>query len=69
MPTLDPAEMTPVERARDVAALFARALRRLHNPSTAPPLQSVSSVPQKLPESILNGLAVPPNPSVTVHAG
>jgi hypothetical protein len=65
---LDPADCTPQERARAVAAILAAGLLRLHRPA---PL--ATHLPPQAPENSLesraNRLAVPPEKSVTVTAG
>jgi hypothetical protein len=69
MPTpLDPAELTPDERLRQLAAILATALLRLAHPaipSNSSPLSALENSAKSLP----NQLAVLGAKSVTVHAG
>ena len=62
---IDPLELTPTERLREVAALLARGLTRVHDRAGIPP----DPVVEKTSESETNDLATPPAQSVTVHAG
>ena len=69
MPTsLDPTELPPDERLRQLAAILATALRRLAHPAV-----SAETTPQPAaensPKSLADQLAVSGTKSVTVHAG
>ena len=57
----DPSDLTPDQRLRELASLFAAALLRLRKQDPAAFENSRDSLP--------NRLAVRPNPSVTVHTG
>jgi hypothetical protein len=66
--SLDPADLTPNERFRELARMLAVGLLRLKHP--VHPADSLpSSAPQKFSDSPTNQLDVPPHKSVTVHAG
>ena len=62
---LPPDQLSPDERAHEVAAILARGLRRLRGRAVLAP----TSVSQKSPESLANELAKCGEKSVTVHAG
>jgi hypothetical protein len=62
MPESSPADLPPANRFRELARLLAAGLLRLRHPV-------LPSAPQKFGESDLTALALPPHPSVTVHAG
>ena len=63
-PLLDPADLSPEDRFRELAALLATALARLPRPIP------VTLPPSKLlREKSRNELAVSAEKSVTVHAG
>ena len=66
--SIDPADATPEERARAVAALLATGLLRLRVASTGARI-TPTSAPQELSESVPNELALPAPKSVTVSAG
>jgi hypothetical protein len=61
----DPAEHSPADRAREVAALLAAALRRLRDRAALGP----DSLSQKCSDSQTNELAVSAHKSVTVSGG
>ena len=62
---VDPIELTPAERMRELAALLTRGLLRSRARAGTPP-DPTSEKPFK---TGTNDLAVPPDTSVTVHAG
>jgi hypothetical protein len=64
----DPADHSTEDRTRAVGAILAAGLLRLARPVT-PPETPPTSATQKSLESAPNWLAVPADPSVTVHAG
>jgi len=57
----NPSDLTPEQRLRELASLFATAILRLHEQDPAAFENSRESLP--------NRLAVRPEPSVTVHTG
>ena len=57
----DPADLTPDQRLRELANLFATAILRLREQDPA--------AFENSRESLSNRLAVRPQPSVTVHTG
>ncbi len=66
--SLDPALLTPDERFRELARIFATGILRLAHPVTAP--ETAPGPAAKTPlKSLANHLAVLPTKSVTVHAG
>ena len=69
MPTYlsDPAQLSPADQRRELAAVLAAGLLRLRRPAAGaePPVHG----PQKLPESTPNELATAAEQSVTGHAG
>ncbi len=67
-PLTDPAAIPPEEQLRAVAAVLAAGLLRLPRP-LLPPEAGLTSARQKSLESLPNELALPPDKSVTVHAG
>jgi hypothetical protein len=69
MPTsFDPAELTPDERARQLAIVLATALLRLAQPAVSAET-TPHPAPENSPKSLANQLAVSGTKSVTVHAG
>lgn len=66
-PDLDPVQMTPGERRREVAAILAAGVRRLRARSALESHQSsIAENPSEVGEKSLE--AVPENP-LTVHVG
>jgi hypothetical protein len=65
---LDPADCSPEELARAVAAILAAGLLRLRRAATGP-TSPPSATPENLSESPPNCLAVSGDKSVTVSAG
>jgi hypothetical protein len=61
---IDPAEASPAERARAVAAILAEGLRRLRNCPASPPILAT----QNSQDSTANELDVAGDTSVTVNA-
>ncbi|VTR95164.1 unnamed protein product [Gemmata massiliana] len=66
--SIDPADGTPEERARTVAALLAAGLLRLRGASMCLGTASTPE-PQELSESLPNELALSKQKSATVSAG
>ena len=62
-----PCPLTPAERSRRIAALFATGLLRLGTALPQPEPPPILG-PQKLPESTSNELATSGDTSVTGHA-
>src|SRR5262249_18450641 len=64
----DPADLSPEERARAVAAILAAGLLRLRTPIISQ--ESPSILPsENSRKRLANELALAPDKSVTVHAG
>ena len=69
MPSITrPADLTPEQRTRRIAALLATGLLRLGSTLSPPDPRPIHG-PQKLPESTPNELATTAEQSVTGHAG
>lgn len=66
---LDPIELTPDERRHEVAAIFAKGLLRLRDRHALGDHPATSPNPEILATASKETLAIPPEPSVTVHAG
>ena len=64
-PESPPSELTPDQRRREVAAIFARGLRRLRD-HAALSAQPSSAIPSEASNSTLEAVA---DKSLTVHAG
>ena len=64
-PDLPPSELTPDQRRRELAGLFARGLRRLRD-RTVLPSEPLSTNPSEASVSTLEAVA---DKSLTVHAG
>ncbi|VTU02512.1 unnamed protein product [Gemmataceae bacterium] len=64
-PYPDAANLSPADRLRELTRLLAAGLLRLALPAP----HSDNSVPAEPSEFRTNDLAVPPQKSVTVHAG
>jgi hypothetical protein len=68
-PPLDPTSLTPDERLRELAALLARGLLRLHERRLLPGADGPTSPPEKPPESVSNCLELPGETRLSVHTG
>jgi hypothetical protein len=68
-PDLDPSQMTPDERLREAAAIFAMALLRLRDRAALPANPEQPPPPENLSTASLEPLALPSETSVTVHVG
>ena len=64
-PDLHPSELTPEQRRRALAGLFARGLRRLRD-HAALATEPTTAIPA---EASFSTLAAVPDKSLTVHAG
>ena len=65
-PDLHPSELTPDECLENVASILAAGLLRLRDRAA---LGATSAVSENFAEALKERLAVPPEQSVTVHAG
>ena len=68
-PDLDPSQLTPDECLDGVAAILAAGLLRLRDRAALGAMSPAAPDSEKLAEAVKEPLAVPPDPSVTVHAG
>jgi len=66
---LDPSQLTAEERLREIAVVFAAALRRLRDRIALPDQAETHPGPKNLPITSPEGLELPPETSVTVHGG
>ena len=67
-PAVDPTHLTPEDRFREVAAVLARGLLRLHaRPAAACPAEHLG--PENSPDSSPNCLEVPGETVLSVHTG
>ncbi len=64
-PDLPPSELTPDQRRRELAAIFAHGLRRLRDRAALAP-EPTSAIPSEASFSTLEAV---PDKSLTVHAG
>ena len=66
---LDPSQLNPDECLDGVAAVLAAGLLRLRDRAALGAISPPALDPENLTEAVKESLAVPPEPSVTVHAG
>lgn len=65
----DPAHMTADERLREVAAILAAGVLRLHSRAALPDDSNRNSGPESPPDAEPNCLEVPGETVLTVHTG
>ena len=68
MPANHPAELTPDQRAYEIACLLAAGVRRLFS-KRAGDVACLPAVLEKTPESAETGLEVPGETRLSVHTG
>jgi hypothetical protein len=68
-PDLDPSQLTPDERFREVAAIFAAGLLRLRDRAALASVPGQHPAPENSAAASTEPLEVLPETSVTVHGG